>query len=77
MIRQYSLAKDGNCKLAPSFNTREFRCRDGTETKHSNGYFLAKKNYTGGMWSKAMLQMLVARDRLTAAEYEEITGEKY
>lgn len=46
-------------------------------TKHSNGYFLAKKNYTGGMWSKAMLQMLVARDRLTAKEYEEITGEKY
>ena len=32
MIRQYSLAKDGNRKLAPSFNTREFRCRDGTDT---------------------------------------------
>lgn len=32
MIRQYSLAKDGNCKLAPNFNTREFRCRDGTDT---------------------------------------------
>ena len=46
-------------------------------TEHSNGYFLTKKNYTNGMWSKAMLQMLVARDRLTAAEYEEITGEKY
>ena len=45
--------------------------------EHSNGYFLAKKNYTNGMWSKAMLQMLVARDRLTAKEYEEITSEKY
>nr|DAI94838.1 MAG TPA: hypothetical protein [Caudoviricetes sp.] len=33
--------------------------------------------YHNGMWSKAMLQMLVARDCLTAAEYEEITGEKY
>lgn len=32
MIRQYSLAKDGNRKLAPSFNTREFRCRDGSDT---------------------------------------------
>lgn len=32
MIRQYSLAKDGNHKLAPSFNTREFRCRDGSDT---------------------------------------------
>nr|DAR06140.1 MAG TPA: hypothetical protein [Caudoviricetes sp.] len=36
-----------------------------------------QKNYTSGMWSKAMLQMLVARDRLTAKEYEESTGEKY
>lgn len=45
--------------------------------EHSNGYFLAKKNYENGMWSKAMLQMLVARDRMTAEEYEEITGEKY
>lgn len=33
--------------------------------------------YDNGMWSKAMLQMLVARDRLTAAEYEETTGENY
>lgn len=48
-----------------------------TMREHSNGYFLAKKNYDNGMWSKAMLQMLVARDRLTVAEYEEITGEKY
>jgi hypothetical protein len=45
--------------------------------EHSNGYFLAKRNYDSGMWSKAMLQMLVARDRLTAKEYEEITGEVY
>lgn len=45
--------------------------------EHSNGYFLAKKNYENGMWSKAMLQILVARDRMTAEEYEEVTGEKY
>lgn len=32
MIRQYSLAKDGNRELAPSFNAREFRCRDGSDT---------------------------------------------
>lgn len=32
MIRQYSLAKDSNRKLAPSFSAREFRCRDGTDT---------------------------------------------
>ena len=46
-------------------------------TEHSNGYFLAKKNYDSGMWSKSMLQMLVARDRLTAAEYKEITEQLY
>lgn len=32
MIRQYSFAKNGNRRLAPDFNAREFRCRDGTDT---------------------------------------------
>lgn len=32
MIRQYSLARDGNRRLAPDFQVREFRCRDGTDT---------------------------------------------
>lgn len=45
--------------------------------EHSNGYYMAKRNYDSGMWSKAMLQMLVARDRLTAAEYKEITRKVY
>lgn len=31
MIRQYSLAKDGNRKLAPDFKVREFRCKDGSD----------------------------------------------
>ena len=31
-IRRYSLAKDGNRRLAPDFKVREFRCRDGTDT---------------------------------------------
>ena len=31
MIRQYSLAKDGNRKLAPDFKVRELRCRDGSD----------------------------------------------
>ena len=31
MIRQYSLAKDGSRRLAPSFTVREFRCRDGSD----------------------------------------------
>ena len=32
MIRQYSLAKDGNRRLAPDFKVRELRCKDGTDT---------------------------------------------
>lgn len=32
MIRKYSLAKDGAKLLAPDFEVRELRCRDGTDT---------------------------------------------
>ncbi len=32
MIRQYSVAKDGNRRIAPDFKVRELRCRDGTDT---------------------------------------------
>lgn len=32
MIRQYSLARDGNHRLAPDFKVRELRCKDGTDT---------------------------------------------
>ncbi|MBD8927178.1 MAG: DUF882 domain-containing protein [Faecalibacterium prausnitzii] len=32
MIRQYSLARDGNRRLAPDFKVRELRCKDGTDT---------------------------------------------
>ena len=31
-IREYSLAKDGSRRLAPDFQVRELRCRDGTDT---------------------------------------------
>lgn len=44
-------------------------------SERSAGYEMAKRYYDTGAWSKAMLKMLVARDRLTAQEYKEITGE--
>lgn len=31
-IREYSLAKDGSRRLAPDFQVRELRCRDGSDT---------------------------------------------
>jgi hypothetical protein len=37
---------------------------------------IAKRNYPDP-WNKAMLKNLVKKRKLTAAEYEEITGEAY
>ena len=31
-IREYNLARDGRRRLAPDFQVRELRCRDGTDT---------------------------------------------
>lgn len=47
--------------------------------KHSVIFGKAKDEYEAGLWSKAMLRILVQRkpQRLTVEEYEEITGEKY
>ena len=41
-------------------------------------YFNIKKtNYAKGLWNKAMIAHLVELGRLTAEEYEIITGEAY
>lgn len=50
-----------------------------SEKKHSPAFSIAVKEYNAGRWNKAMLKILVQRkpQRLTAEEYEEITGEKY
>lgn len=42
----------------------------------SNYYEMARKNYPD-LWNKEMLRRLVQKGRITAAEYEEITGETY
>lgn len=38
---------------------------------------IARRNYEDGIWTKAMLKNLVKKRKLTAAEYEDITGEAY
>lgn len=50
-----------------------------SEKKHSPAFNIAVKEYNAGRWSKAMLRILVQRkpQRLTEAEYTEITGEQY
>lgn len=44
---------------------------------HSKIYLTAKRNYNSGLWSEAKLRSLAAAGALTAAEYEDITGEVY
>lgn len=38
---------------------------------------IAKKNYSRGLWTDDMVGRLVARGKLTASEYEEVTGQPY
>lgn len=36
---------------------------------------MAKRNYDRGLWTKEMIKALVVKGKLTAEEYEQITGE--
>lgn len=38
---------------------------------------LAQKNYARGLWTDDMVGNLVRKGKITAADYEEITGKKY
>lgn len=38
---------------------------------------LAMKNYARGLWTDEMVAKLVAKGKLTSAEYQEITGKEY
>ena len=38
---------------------------------------MAKKNFERGLWTVEMVAALVAKGKLTAEEYREITGETY
>jgi hypothetical protein len=44
---------------------------------HSKIYLTAKRNFRAGLWSKERIRTLMEAGQLTAAEYEEITGEVY
>jgi diphthamide biosynthesis methyltransferase len=39
-------------------------------------YELIKKNYERGLWTKQMVAIAVQKGAITAAQYEEITGDK-
>lgn len=45
--------------------------------KHSKNFEKVKSYYDSGLWTKEMVKNAVVKRWITAAEYEEITGEPY
>lgn len=45
--------------------------------EHSPKFDKVKKYYDRGLWTKSMVANAVVKEWITAAEYEEITGEPY
>lgn len=45
--------------------------------EHSKKYEIVKNYYDAGEWGKKAVKNAVKRNWITAAEYEEITGEVY
>ena len=45
--------------------------------EHSPKFELVKGYYDGGLWKKKAVRNAVVKGWITAAEYEEITGEVY
>ena len=45
--------------------------------KHSAMFESIRDWYTDGFWNKKMVYNAVKKKKITAAEYEEITGEAY
>ena len=44
---------------------------------HSKNFEKIKKWYDSGLWSKEQVKKAVVKGQITAAEYQEITGEPY
>ena len=40
-------------------------------------YEMIKKNYDRGLWNKTMVKLSVAKNIITAEQYQEITGDAY
>lgn len=43
----------------------------------SRAFYMIKAHYENHFWSKPMVKNAVIKGKITAAEYEEITGEAY
>lgn len=70
-----SLFLNSDADTAKTASLVEYLCLlDGVPIESS---VTPKDAYTAGHWNKGMVKLLVERQRLTAAEYENITGEPY
>lgn len=50
---------------------------EDTTPAHSKDFDKYRYYYESGFWNKTMLKNAVSKGKITAAEYEEITGEPY
>lgn len=79
LVRNDEPIVEGTPMNADTFNSLflnvEYLCLlDGVPIESS---VTPKDAYTAGHWNKGMVKLLVERQRLTAAEYENVTGEPY
>lgn len=65
-------------KLRPA-NTEEevLETLEGEEVVHSKDFEKIKRYYDNGFWTKKMVKNVVVKGKITAEEYEEITGDPY
>lgn len=70
-----SLSDTTETNTAKTASLVEYLCLlDGVPIESS---VTPKDAYTAGHWNKDMVKLLVERQRLTATEYENVTGEPY
>lgn len=65
-------------KLRPA-NTEEeiLETLEEEEVVHSKDFEKIKRYYDNGFWTKKMVKNAVIKGKITAEEYEEITGDPY
>lgn len=65
-------------KLRPA-NTEEevLETLEEEEVVHSKDFEKIKRYYDNGFWTKKMVKNVVVKGKITAEEYEEITGDPY
>ena len=56
---------------------KKVRRKRMNKEEYSKNFEKIKKYYDAGFWKKSQVKNAVIKEKITAEEYEEITGEKY